>query len=185
MTFDRLKLISFKDGELFEKVILEGLVRAKSSLLIGTYNLQNIRIASKTQKTSLTKVLIGLSRRKVKVLICLAPFMERSQFLQELTNNGTIGEDILIRYCRRMHFKVIIVDLNYAYIGTANLSGAGVGLKSVRRRNFELGFVTEDEELIADVALTFLDIFNGRYCSKEKCYFYKNTYIDDPCFGIK
>jgi phosphatidylserine/phosphatidylglycerophosphate/cardiolipin synthase-like enzyme len=83
-----------------------------------------------------------------------------------------------------MHFKTIVVDLNYAYIGTANLSGAGVGLKSVRRRNFELGFITEDEELIANIASTFLDIFNGKYCTKEKCHFYQNNRLQNPCYGL-
>ena len=84
-----------------------------------------------------------------------------------------------------MHFKTIIVDLDYAYIGTANLSGAGVGMKSERRRNFELGFVTRDTNIIADIAATFMDIFNGKYCSGEKCHFYNNFRLKDPCYGMQ
>jgi phosphatidylserine/phosphatidylglycerophosphate/cardiolipin synthase-like enzyme len=83
-----------------------------------------------------------------------------------------------------MHFKTIIVDLKYAYIGTANLSGAGVGLKSLRKRNFELGFVTYDTGIIADIASTFMEVFNGKYCTSEGCHFFKNAYLEESCKGI-
>lgn len=182
---NRMQLISFKEGELFEKVILEGLLQARDSLLIGTYNLQDIRIESGTHTTSLSEVLIRLVKKGVKVLICLTPFMQRSRFIQTLRQNPLAREKILIHFCRRMHFKTIIVDLNYAYIGTANLSGAGVGLKSIRKRNFELGFITEKHEMIATIAETFLEIFNGKYCNSNKCHFFENYRLEDPCFGMK
>ncbi|NVM56036.1 MAG: hypothetical protein HWN66_20225 [Candidatus Helarchaeota archaeon] len=83
-----------------------------------------------------------------------------------------------------MHFKTIIVDLKYAYLGTANISGAGVGLKSTRRRNFELGFITQDSEIIADIASTFMDIFNGKFCSRQNCHFFENYHLQDSCHGI-
>ena len=31
--------------------------------------------------------------------------------------------------CPRVHFKIIIFDLQMAYIGSANLTGAGIGMK--------------------------------------------------------
>ena len=36
--------------------------------------------------------------------------------------------------CPRVHFKIIIFDGLMAYIGSANLTGAGIGMKSVRTR---------------------------------------------------
>ncbi|HUY00664.1 MAG TPA: phospholipase D-like domain-containing protein [Candidatus Deferrimicrobium sp.] len=179
-----LKLISFKNRELFEKVISKGLVKATKSLLIGTYNLQDIKIQLGNSTTSLSKVLIELLKKNVRILICLAPFMFQSQFIKTLSMNDFAREKISIRFCKRMHFKTIIVDLRYAYIGTANLSGAGVGLKSDRRRNFELGFVTQNSDLIADIAGTFMEIFSGKYCSHQKCYFFDNYRIASPCQGI-
>ena len=38
--------------------------------------------------------------------------------------------------CPRVHFKLIIIDTTIAYVGSANLTGAGMGMKSSRKRNF-------------------------------------------------
>ena len=158
-------------------------MKAQESIIIGTYNLQNIKIQQRNRNTSLSEVLIQKAKRNVKILICLAAFMRKSRFINTLrTHPVAHTHKLAIRFCRRMHFKTIIVDLKYAYIGTANISGAGIGLKSQQRRNFELGFVTRDIELIADVGTTFMEIFNGKYC--DKCHFFKNSHIQDPCSGI-
>ena len=50
------------------------------------------------------------------------------------------------------HFKEVLFDLKFAYIGSANLTGAGLGMKSGRNRNFEAGILTDDPELIKAVA---------------------------------
>ena len=51
--------------------------------------------------------------------------------------------------CPRVHFKCIIVDGVKAYFGSANLTGAGMGAKSERKRNFESGVLTDDPALVA------------------------------------
>ena len=63
--------------------------------------------------------------------------------------------------CPRMHMKVVIADGRKAYVGSANLTGAGMGAKSDTRRNFEAG-----DHLRALMA--FADqFFVGDFC--EKC----------------
>ena len=182
----KLELVSFKKNELFDKVIAHGLMQAKESLIIGTYNLQDIRISSNEshQRNSLSDVILSLLKRNVQVLIVLAAFMQKSRFIQTLSEKCHHHENIRIRFCRRMHLKAVIVDLKYAYFGSANLSGAGVGLKSLQKRNFELGFITHDSDLIADIASTFMEIFNGKFCSKDRCHFFENSHLQDPCKGI-
>lgn len=69
--------------------------------------------------------------------------------------------------CPRMHMKCVIADGKVAYVGSANLTGAGMGAKSEHRRNFEAGFVTEDKGHIREL-MSFLDgFFIGDWC--EKC----------------
>lgn len=69
--------------------------------------------------------------------------------------------------CPRMHMKAVIADGRIAYVGSANLTGAGMGAKSEDRRNFEAGFVTEDRESIKQL-MNFMDqFFVGDFC--EKC----------------
>ena len=41
-----------------------------------------------------------------------------------------------------VHFKLIIIDSTIAYVGSANLTGAGMGMKSPKKRNFEAGILT-------------------------------------------
>jgi hypothetical protein len=78
-----------------------------------------------------------------------------------------IGSDLFNRLlCPRMHMKCVIADGRIAYVGSANLTGAGLGAKSDKRRNFEAGFVTEDRKVIAEL-MAFLDPFYlGDYCVK-------------------
>ena len=69
--------------------------------------------------------------------------------------------------CPRMHMKVLIGDGAWAYVGSANLTGAGIGAKGADRRNFEAGFVTEDAETIGELMEFFDSFWVGTYC--ERC----------------
>ena len=69
--------------------------------------------------------------------------------------------------CPRMHMKAVIADGRIAYVGSANLTGAGMGAKSEHRRNFEGGFITEDRDTVRQL-MTFMDqFFVGDFC--ESC----------------
>ncbi len=69
--------------------------------------------------------------------------------------------------CPRMHMKCVIADGTIAYIGSANLTGAGMGAKSEHRRNFEAGFVTEDREHLRQMMAYLDSLYLGEWC--EKC----------------
>ncbi len=66
--------------------------------------------------------------------------------------------------CPRVHFKLLIFDLREAYIGSANLTGAGMGMKSDGRRNFEAGVWTNDPELVAAAVAQFDGVWIGAHC---------------------
>lgn len=66
--------------------------------------------------------------------------------------------------CPRNHMKCVIVDGRRAFLGSANLTGAGMGAKSVRRRNFECGIVTDTAETVAALMEEFDRIFIGEHC---------------------
>ncbi|EDY85279.1 hypothetical protein VDG1235_4914 [Verrucomicrobiia bacterium DG1235] len=67
--------------------------------------------------------------------------------------------------CPRTHFKSVIVDGKVAYSGSANLTGAGLGLKSKDRRNFEGGIFTDDPELLRPIMRQFDQLWIGDHCS--------------------
>ena len=73
-----------------------------------------------------------------------------------------------MRLCPRVHLKAVIVDGEFLYLGSANWTGAGLGVKGAGRRNFELGMVTDDALLLDDVQEIFDRIWRGAECAACK-----------------
>lgn len=78
--------------------------------------------------------------------------------------------------CLRVHFKILIFDFTTAYIGSANLTGAGIGMKSSNRRNFEAGILTDDPALIDAAMEQFDSVWRGSHCTR--CG--RRQYCTDP-----
>jgi len=66
--------------------------------------------------------------------------------------------------CPRVHFKCVVVDGSKAYFGSANLTGAGMGAKSERKRNFENGILTDDPALVHPLVEQFDSVWRGAHC---------------------
>lgn len=47
--------------------------------------------------------------------------------------------------CPRVHFKMLVFDGKEVCVGSANLTGAGIGMKAETTRNFEAGILTDDQ----------------------------------------
>lgn len=68
--------------------------------------------------------------------------------------------------CPRIHSKMVIIDGRVAFVGSANLTGAGMGAKGVHRRNFEAGFITEEAGHLQEL-MTWVDaLYLGDPCGK-------------------
>ena len=63
----------------------------------------------------------------------------------------------------RVHFKLIIIDSTIAYVGSANLTGAGMGMKSPKKRNFEAGILTDDPEMLEAAIEQFDNVWIGKF----------------------
>jgi phosphatidylserine/phosphatidylglycerophosphate/cardiolipin synthase-like enzyme len=64
-----------------------------------------------------------------------------------------------------MHIKAVIADGKHMYLGSANLTGAGMGAKGPTRRNFEAGIWTDELRLIDPVADAIHGIWSGEQCN--------------------
>jgi phosphatidylserine/phosphatidylglycerophosphate/cardiolipin synthase-like enzyme len=62
--------------------------------------------------------------------------------------------------------KAVIVDGKRAFLGSANLTGAGMGAKSTTRRNFECGMMVDSKETVGGLMEMFDQIFIGEHCIK-------------------
>ncbi len=68
----------------------------------------------------------------------------------------------------RLHAKAVVIDCRRMYLGSANLTGAGLGAKADGRRNFELGIWTESPPLIDGVLEQFNALWEGHRCKTCK-----------------
>jgi phosphatidylserine/phosphatidylglycerophosphate/cardiolipin synthase-like enzyme len=66
--------------------------------------------------------------------------------------------------CPRIHCKTVIVDQRIAYLGSANLTGAGMGAKASTTRNFENGIVTDDRSIVGKLIEQFDTLWMGEHC---------------------
>ncbi len=83
-------------------------------------------------------------------------------FLRGLKDN--LPPNLKMRRCPRMHAKAVIVDGRRMYLGSANLTGAGLGAKGTRRRNFEAGIWTDQLALIDPVLDMLHSVWDGSEC---------------------
>ncbi|MEM9016003.1 MAG: phospholipase D family protein [Verrucomicrobiota bacterium] len=68
--------------------------------------------------------------------------------------------------CPRNHMKCVVVDGTRAFLGSANLTGAGMGAKSATRRNFECGVMLDEPGSVGELMETFDRLFIGEHCLK-------------------
>lgn len=150
--------------ELYQQVVLDKLAHARESVLISTANVKEMQIEQGEDYRSILALFSDLSARGVSLRLLHAelpsrPFRAAFDRRKRLVRGG-----LELKICPRVHFKAVIVDGAWAYLGSANLTGAGLGAKSDDRRNFEIGFVTEDFEVIDRTTALFESVWSGAEC---------------------
>jgi phosphatidylserine/phosphatidylglycerophosphate/cardiolipin synthase-like enzyme len=113
---------------------------------------------------SIVQVLRRLAGKGVEIRL-LHSGTPSSAALQELKKE--LPANLTIRRCPRLHFKAVVIDADRMYMGSANLTGAGLGAKADGRRNFELGIWTRGSALIDAVLGEFNALWEGHRC--ESC----------------
>jgi phosphatidylserine/phosphatidylglycerophosphate/cardiolipin synthase-like enzyme len=151
----------------YQLVLKELVLEARRLLWIVTADIKDLYMEDGGDFVPFLKVLADKLKEGVEIRLVHAKepgprFREDFDRFPELVQAEGF-ERIL---CPRMHTKCVIVDGKKAYIGSANLTGAGMGAKSPHRRNFEAGVLTEDREMIHEL-MDFLDAFYlGDHCVK-------------------
>jgi phosphatidylserine/phosphatidylglycerophosphate/cardiolipin synthase-like enzyme len=159
---------------LYRRVIQDTLLAAKESAWIATANVKDCQIELEGQFRSIVDVFDSMCSRGVEVRLLHAGIPSAS-FLDSLKHSELLSRPGFgMRRCPRLHFKAVLVDDRLVHLGSANLTGAGLGAKASSRRNFELGILTDDRDLIDRVARLFHEIWEGLHCQecgrKDVCY---------------
>jgi phosphatidylserine/phosphatidylglycerophosphate/cardiolipin synthase-like enzyme len=111
---------------------------------------------------SITETLVDLAKRGVDVRI-LHGGVPSGPFKRALA-----GAKLPMRHCPRQHMKLVIQDGTQAYLGSANLTGAGLGAKGEGRRNFEAGMVLTHGPAIETLQRQFDRVWRGQECASCK-----------------
>src|SRR5687768_4122466 len=156
--------------EHLERVVRGGMARARVSLDIMTADLKAMLVphtalgSGRGEAPSVIAMFRRLAQRGVEVRVMHAG-VPSSAALDEL--RGGLPPGLMLRRCPRLHAKAVVIDASRMYLGSANLTGAGLGAKSPKRRNFEIGIWTESTALIDATLEQFNALWEGHEC--ENC----------------
>lgn len=149
---------------LYRTVVLDKLAHARESVWISTANVKAMFVEQDGHFDSVLALFRTLAARGVELRLLHAeipsrPFRKAFDKLPSLVRGG-----LELKICPRVHFKCVLVDGAWAYLGSANLTGAGLGAKHADARNFELGLLTEDFDIIDRVRALFQAVWSGAEC---------------------
>ena len=100
------------------------------------------------------------------------------RFREDFDRYGSlINNDLFERIlCPRVHTKAIVIDGKMAFLGSPNLTGAGMGAKHDDKRNFEAGFLFDDPQEIGKLCQWIDQLYLGDHCLNCK----RRDYCPDP-----
>ena len=167
--------------------VIAAVLAAETSVWIATANLKELMIEDGRAKPgvrrtmrrkrgdyrSILAALEELAKRGVELRVLHGELPSRPFRAELLRRPALATAGLALRRCPRVHLKLVIVDGSVLYLGSANWTGAGLGARGTGRRNFELGIVTDDAEML-DEAQGLVDrIWRGGECGgcklREEC----------------
>lgn len=145
--------------------VISRIVSVRETLWIGTADIKDLYVKQGADTIPMLGQIAGLLKRGVGVRLIHAK-EPGPNFREDFDKYPILATDLERVLCPRVHFKMIIFDLEMAYIGSANLTGAGIGMKSELRRNFEAGILTNDPEIVESAINQFDTLWIGTHCAK-------------------
>lgn len=157
--------------------VIEAIRNADTSVWIATANVKELmvedsrarpgrrRAMKRAAYVSILTILDQLASRGVELRLLHAELPSRPFREQLAEHPRLIAGGLALRRCPRVHWKIVVVDGELLYLGSANWTGAGLGAKGSGRRNFELGIVTNDAQLLDHVQTLYDHVWRGAECA--------------------
>lgn len=157
------------------KEVLSRVRAVKHTLWIGTADIKDLYVEVGNEKKPFLALIAQLIRRGVEVRLIHAK--EPGPNFREDFDKYPVLYDRLERVlCPRVHFKMLVFDSKEVYVGSANLTGAGIGMKADTTRNFEAGILTDEPEIVEQAMNQFDNVWIGRHCKNCK----RKEFCSDP-----
>ena len=150
--------------DIYETVIRDAVPTARERLWIATADIKDMYVeAGGRDMVPFLAVLDGLLKRGVEIRLIHAK-EPGPNWREDFDRFPGLWEGMERMLCPRVHFKCVIIDGQTAFFGSANLTGAGMGSKSGRKRNFENGVWTDDPALVEPLVEQFDSVWRGAFC---------------------
>lgn len=157
------------------KEVLSRVKSVKHMLWIGTADIKDLYVEVGKETKPFLALIVQLIRKGVEVRLIHAK--EPGPNFKEDFDKYPVLYDRLERVlCPRVHFKMLVFDRKEVYVGSANLTGAGIGMKGEDKRNFEAGILTDAPEIVEQAMNQFDEVWIGLHCKKCK----RREYCIDP-----
>ena len=155
-----------QDREIYEKVVRGAVAEAGERVWIATADIKDLYVErGDGGMTPFTGMLAGLVRKGVEGRLLHAK-EPGENWRRDFDRYPSLREGMERMLCPRVHFKCVVLDGRRAYFGSANLTGAGMGAKSGRNRNFESGVWTDEPELVRAQEDQFDAVWRGDFCGE-------------------
>ena len=165
------------DREIYEDVICGRIGKARKFVWIATSDLKDLHVKKGGGMVPFLEVLSDLVKRHVEIRLLHAK-EPGPAFREDFDKYPNLIKGMERILCPRVHLKAVVIDGAFAYTGSANLTGAGMGAKSAHKRNFEAGIITDEKGIVAKVMEQFDNIWRGTHCGpckqKKFCADYKD-----------
>ena len=149
------------------KEVLSRVEAVKQTLWIGTADIKDLYVEVGKETKPFLALIAQLIRKGVEVRLIHAK--EPGPNFREDFDKYPVLYDRLERVlCPRVHFKMLAFDCKEVYVGSANLTGAGIGMKTDNKRNFEAGILTDDPEIMEQAMNQFDEVWIGKHCKTCK-----------------
>lgn len=145
--------------------VLAKVASVKQSLWIGTADIKDLHVKVGATTLPFLAVIALLIRRGVAVRLIHAK-EPGPNFRADFDRYPVLYDQLERVLCPRVHFKMMVFDGEEVYIGSANLTGAGMGMKAPTRRNFEAGILTDDPAIVAAAIEEFDKVWRGSECKR-------------------
>lgn len=155
--------------------VIDRIKDVKKTLWIGTADIKDLYVKDGRGTKPLLEVLSDLVKKGVAIRLIHAK-EPGPAFRQDFDKYPALIEGMERVLCPRVHFKIIVFDLKMAYVGSANLTGAGIGMKGENTRNFEAGILSTNRDFVKNAAEQFDSVWMGSFCKSCK----RKEFCSDP-----